>query len=125
MRHNDLRRVVLAFTILICTVHPSKSFSESLHNKIKVTKKQFRNLHYCKESLLGQNTKQLHTPLNLGGIRIRETAMARLAIENGGEDKLLDQACTDLDLCLTDEAERTLRWACQKWYAKANKRNAG
>lgn len=38
--------------------------------------------------------------------------------------KLLDKARTELDLCLTDEAERTLRWARQKWYIKANKPNA-
>lgn len=37
--------------------------------------------------------------------------------------KLLDKVHTDLDLCLTDEAERTLRWARQKWYAKANNPN--
>lgn len=35
--------------------------------------------------------------------------------------KLLDQARTELDLCLINEAERRLRWARQKWYAKANK----
>lgn len=35
--------------------------------------------------------------------------------------KLLDQARTELDLCLTEEAERTLRWVRQKWYAKENK----
>lgn len=37
--------------------------------------------------------------------------------------KLLDQASTKLDLCLNDEAERTLRWARQIWYTKANKPN--
>lgn len=36
----------------------------------------------------------------------------------------LDKARTDLDLCLSDEADRTLRWARQKWYAKANKPTA-
>lgn len=35
--------------------------------------------------------------------------------------KLLDQAHTELDLCLTDSAEQTLWWTLQKWYAKANK----
>lgn len=37
---------------------------------------------------------------------------------------LLDLACTGLDLCLTEEVERTLRWARRKWYAKANKPNS-
>lgn len=36
---------------------------------------------------------------------------------------LLDKVRTDLDFCLTDEAERTLRWARQKWYVKTNKPN--
>lgn len=38
--------------------------------------------------------------------------------------RLLDKARTELDSCLTDETERTLRWARQKWYVKVNKPNA-
>lgn len=68
---------------------------------------------------------------------MREQAQARRALEQRLEAlsafkqsptpanrRLLNKACTDLDLYLADEAECTLRWARQKWYTKANKPNA-
>lgn len=40
-----------------------------------------------------------------------------------GNRKLLEQVRSELDLCLTEGAERILRWSHLKWYARANKPN--
>ena len=67
--------------------------------------------------------------IRIASQRKRERTQARRALEQRLEvlssafkqtpspanRRLLDAARTDLDLCLTDEAERTLRWARQKW----------
>lgn len=76
--------------------------------------------------------------IRIASQRKRDRAQARRKLEQTLEDcstafkvsptpanrRALDKARTDLDLCLTDEADRTLRWARQNWYSKANKPNA-
>lgn len=68
-----------------------------------------------------QERQKLQCDLEYRLESISATFKQSLTPANG---KLLDQAHMELDLCVADNAERTLHWSHQKWYAKAIKSNA-